>query len=116
MDAVHELMKHGADIAAVDELKETALVYAVFSTIVDVTTALIQHGAVVNAYNQRGRAALILAANKDMVDMIHVLLENGAVDEIVDITGRWRWCKQQRTAMRMSWATAPTRYTRPRHG
>ena len=87
-DAIHVLLKAGADANIVHKSGLTCLMAAVSSHCInEVLQAIIDHGANVNATDQTNRTALMKACQEKHVDSIHVLLKAGADTNIAHMDG-----------------------------
>src|SRR5712692_2170317 len=80
LPTVQELLRHGSDVNAFDELGRTPLHYAVFGELVPVVTYLLRHGANINARDERviGDTPLGEAASTCSLRMARLLVESGA--------------------------------------
>src|SRR5208283_1942182 len=79
------LLKHGADINALDTAGDTPLVHSIFQRRSDVVEVLLVHGADVNlglVY------PLTLACGRDDIELVKALLKRGA-----DVNHRDEWCR-----------------------
>uniref|UniRef100_A0AAY4BWC7 ZU5 domain-containing protein n=1 Tax=Denticeps clupeoides TaxID=299321 RepID=A0AAY4BWC7_9TELE len=93
------LLKHGASIQAVTEVRETVRVsrpchVAAFMGHENIVKQLTHHGASPNTTNVRGETALHMAARAGQADVVRFLLQNGAK---VDIKA-----KDEQTALHIS--------------
>lgn len=77
---LEELAKHGADVNAVDEFGNTALMIAASDNDLETTKCLVKLGAKTEIQNRKrqGQTALHLAVSKGHVQIVRCLLENGA--------------------------------------
>jgi len=82
------LMARGADVAAVDRLGKTAMVYAAGQGHAAVVRALLRHGVDVNATYRNDLTALMWAAGYGRDDAIRALLEAGARTDLRDNRGK----------------------------
>jgi uncharacterized protein len=86
--SVEYLISKGADINAIDEIGETALMKAVENKELEIVEFLLQKGAEINILNGDGENALILATRYVNEKMVKYLLENGADKTIVNDHGK----------------------------
>ena len=79
-DAIHELIKNGADMNARDFLKATALMHAVLKQHDQCIKILIQdwNGVDINVPNREGLSALVMVAGSGNVENIRRLIQIGA--------------------------------------
>ena len=82
---VKKLLKKGADINQVDNLKNTALHYAVLYQDIELAIILIMNGADVNKQNLKGKTPLHIAVQNEDPMLSSILLDSGADMEIKDI-------------------------------
>ena len=78
IEAIKLLVKHGADINAQNNDRETPLMYAASAGKFEAVKLLVKHGANINARNNFGHTALMRAANFGHYDVVRFLVENGA--------------------------------------
>ncbi|MES0372599.1 MAG: ankyrin repeat domain-containing protein [Mariprofundaceae bacterium] len=82
VEALKQALGSGADVNAVDELKNTALHCATSQTHLNAMSLLIEHGADVNAVNAKLSTPLHLTGKN--IDAIRILLEAGADPNLKD--------------------------------
>ena len=81
-EALKQALESGADVNAVDELKNTALHYAAKQADLNVMHFLIENGADLNATNEKLATPLHLTEKN--IDAIRILLEAGADPNLKD--------------------------------
>jgi ankyrin repeat protein len=81
------LLAHGARVDLLDDIKQTALFYAVLGKDPAVISVLTAAKAPINIYNQYGNTPLIVAASKGKPDMVTELLRQGADPTLTDKHG-----------------------------
>eukprot|EP00656_Telonema_subtile_P045515 TRINITY_DN51765_c0_g1_i3.p1 TRINITY_DN51765_c0_g1~~TRINITY_DN51765_c0_g1_i3.p1 ORF type:complete len:234 (+),score=43.38 TRINITY_DN51765_c0_g1_i3:70-771(+) len=89
------LIKHGADVDAVDEVGEAALHITCQDGDLEATRLLLSAGCNVNAKRESGGTALHLAADEGYADIVKVLTDAGADVHIFDDHG---WTPLHRAA------------------
>lgn len=92
---VHQLLRDGADIHAVDDEQANALHYAARGEDVRIVQLFLKHGAQVDSRTCTARTALMLAAKEGHENIVTVLLDNGADLHAVDVHGH---CAMHRAA------------------
>lgn len=88
-ESVQFLIDHGADVNAVMNTGETALMMGASASITtDVVKILLSAGAGIDAQSGRGTTALMRASKSGKLDNIRVLVEHGADLGVKDMEGR----------------------------
>lgn len=75
---IDTLVAAGADLNAVDKDGWSALMWASWSGLKDVTLKLIEKGADLKIVDKKGNSALLIAAQAGRADVVKTLLEKGA--------------------------------------
>jgi ankyrin repeat protein len=89
VEVVQFLLDHRADVRAVDEKGETALIktVGVFRGSPEVVRSLLAKGVQINAQDKKGTTALMVAAYNGKDDVVTLLLEKGADPDLKDNDG-----------------------------
>ncbi|MFH4973669.1 hypothetical protein AB6A40_000378 [Gnathostoma spinigerum] len=94
IDALKELVTHGAQISHIDKDKHTALHWAVVCGQIEIVEFLLQEGASINACDAQEAQALHYATIADDIpteralSILHILLKHGANVNAKDLDGR----------------------------
>ena len=87
-ELIRTMIDHGADVNAMNEHNETAIMTACRTGNVDALELLLSVGANVNAMNKHGETALMTACKNGHVDAIELLLSVGANPNIKNNDGQ----------------------------
>lgn len=82
------LTANGAEANAVDHDGWTALLWAAWSGLPEVTAKLLEKGATPGIQDHRGNSALIIATMRGNVEVVKLLLEKGADKSAKDMHGK----------------------------
>ena len=95
-DFVELLIRHDAQIDAVDKFGNSPIYYAAIGDHVGVVEILLDGGANVNLQNRRGMTPLMMAASDGHLATVQALIDAKADPSLTDYTGRTAWDWAQR--------------------
>ena len=80
-----DLLNKGADVNALNQHGETALMHSALKGNSEIVKTLIEQGAKLDIQSKEGLTALMLAADNDKKEVAEILLKNGANTELVSL-------------------------------